>query len=126
MRLGELIAALRERVEAAEHFPGGIEGPQRFDGIIRTILPESRYEQEEGRKDRIRRIREKIERLDRGADVRKRMLELFDRLVVLEDGGGEIVWENEFTLVGIKKSTFWEYINVLRTIVKQIESEDRE
>ena len=126
VRLGDLIAVLRERVEAAEHFPVGSAASQNSDGIIRTILPDARYEEEESRRDRIRRIREKIDRLDRGADVKKRMLLLFDRLVTLNNGGGEIVWEKVFTEVGIKKSTFWEYINVLRTIVKQIENEERE
>jgi len=119
LRLGDLLAALRERVQKADRSLG--REAESGAGIIRTILADSRYEEDENRRERIEQIFAAIDRLERRDQVRVRIKRLFERLITLDEGQEEVEWERTYTELGISKSTFWEYINILRSIVKEIE-----
>jgi hypothetical protein len=124
VRLGDLIAVIKKRADANLRPLHGSDETHEFAAVIRTILPDTRYEEDEHQNERIRRIRERIGRLDRGPKVKERILLVFDRLVALNASNGEIVWEDVYTAIGISKSTFWEYIHVVRSVVKEIEDEE--
>jgi hypothetical protein len=123
VRVGELVNALKERVEELEHPGFGNDLAWDVWGFIRTIQPDSRYEDEESRARRNDRIREKIRCLRHGPRVHERIRKIFERLLVLDLSTGKPNWEEVYKAEGISKTTFWEYISELRSIIKEIDGE---
>ena len=123
VRLGDLVAVLKKRAEGPLHPGAASELARDGAGVIRTIQPDARYEQDEFRANRIDRIRQKMRSLPHGPRVQERMRKVFERLIVLDQTASQPVWEDVYTTEGISKSTFWEYIRELRLIVKEIEDE---
>ena len=118
-RLRDLLAALRKRVRSADRLGG--EKVESFSEFVRTILAKPRYEENEDRENRVEQIIAAIGRLKRRDQVKAKIKRLFERLIQLDEGQEKVVWERTYTELRISRSTFWEYIGVLRSIVKEIE-----
>jgi hypothetical protein len=123
LRLGNLLDALRDRVCLFDSVgPGGNEH-EALAGIVRTILPDRRYEEDENFQERIKRLRAEIDRRKGSASVKEKKTRLLDRLAALVESPENLAWANVYQELGISKSTFWEYIKDLVALALEIDDE---